>query len=168
MELKVMVGSEMDMAGGMETGFNTDVGTDSKSAVDTSGNVGAVTGVVADMGAGTGLMMVGTDTGDDAGAVGEGQAGTIVGLVPSACVAVSGVLTPANAQFRIVMLETDMVVGSERDVVAEVHSGTSLEMVGVMGVAQGAGVGTKTVAVVCVETVVSVVHEWMRMCAIVL
>ena len=81
-------------------------------------------------------MAVGTGV----GAVVEVQAG--IGMVPSACVV-------AEAQHGIVVAEL------ETDVVAEVHLGMSLEMVGV------AGVGTKTVAVVCVGTAASVVHEQM-------
>ena len=149
----------------METGVDMDVGTDLKSVVDTSGNVGVavcvVMGVVTDAGVGTGSMMAGTDTRDNVGAAGEGQAGTIPGLVPSACVAVSGVSAPANVQLGIVMPEIDMAVGFERDVVVEVHSGMSPETVGVTGLVQGVGVGTETVAVVCAETVASVMCEWM-------
>ena len=39
------------------------------------------------------------------------------GTVPSVCAVVSEVLAPANVQLGIVMLETEMLVGSETEVV---------------------------------------------------
>ena len=70
-------------------------------------------------------------------------------MVPSVCAAASKVSVPANVQLGIVMLETAMSVGLERDVMAvgaaaEVHVGTSLEMV---TVAEGMSANMATLAV---------------------
>ena len=112
-ESKVMADLEMDTAVGMETGVNTDVGADSKLVVDTSGNVGAVVGVVvgavADVGVGTGLMMVGTETGD----VVVGQAGMIAEMVPYACAAVSKILALVKVQhITVEVVEAEEYMGT--------------------------------------------------------
>ena len=70
-------------------------------------------------------------------------------MVPSVCAVASKVLVPANVQLGTVMLETDMSVGLERDVMAvgaaaEVHVGTSLEMI---TVAEGVSANMATLAV---------------------
>ena len=124
-ESKVMAGSET------ETGVNTDVGMDSKSVVDTSGNVSVAVGVVAgagsmmgsvgaDVGVGMGSMVVGTSTGDDAVAVVEVQAGMIAEMVSSACVAASEVSALAKVQHVTgevvevkVVAEVEVYMGTE-------------------------------------------------------
>ena len=70
---KVKVGMEAETAVGMESGADMEVGRDSKSTVDMSGNIGVVAGAevgtgsdMANVGVETGSMVVGTDTGDDA------------------------------------------------------------------------------------------------------
>ena len=135
-ELKVTVDLETDMAAGteklkvtvgsMETGVDTDMGTDLKLAVDMSGDVGVAAGAQsvvpsagADAGVGTGSMTVGTGTNVNVEAVVEVQAGTIAGLVPSVCV-VEGELS------ALAKVQQGTVEVAEPNVVAEVEVCTGM------------------------------------------
>ena len=136
-ELKVMAGSEMEMVGvtaksevtvgsevemvvSMESGVDTKVGSDLKLMVDMGGNVSAVVGakvgmgcamasVVADARVEMGLMVAGTDTGDDVAAVVGAQVGTIVETILSA----SKFSALANVQLGIVGMGMETVEQSE-------------------------------------------------------
>ena len=143
METAVVMEKPKVTVGSTETGVNMDVGMDSKSVGDTSGNVGAAAGTEvgarADVGVEMALMAVGTCTSVDVEAVAEVQMETIVGSVPSACVAMSKVLVPANAQHGNVGMEMETAVRSGMgvvvgtvEVVVNVHAGMSLEMVAVV------------------------------------
>ena len=137
MELKMMAGSEMEMAGvtgklketagsevetvvGMEGGVDTKVGTDSKLTVDMSRNIGGVPGAkasvgstmvsaVADVGVETGSMAAGTDTGDDAVAVARVEVCMIAERIPSACVVASEFSALANVRLGITGMEMEWV-----------------------------------------------------------
>ena len=112
---KVKAGMEAETAVGMESGADMEVGRDSKSTVDMSGNIGVVAG--AEVGTGSamanvrvemGSMVVGTDTGDDVVVVVGARVGKIVETIPSVCAAPSESSVLANAQLGIVGMATEM------------------------------------------------------------
>ena len=110
---EVTVGLEAETVMGTESGVDMKVGTNLKLMVDTSGNIslaaGAKAGVgcvvvsaAADAGVEMGLMVVGTDNEDDVVVVAGVEVCMIVEMIPSACVVVSELSVPANAQLGIV------------------------------------------------------------------
>ena len=106
---EMMVGLEVETVAGTESGVNMEVGTDLKSVVGAEVGVGSVmVSAAADVGAETGLIVVGTDTRDDLVVVAGVEACTSVEMIPSACVAVSEFLAPANVQLRIVGMGMEM------------------------------------------------------------
>ena len=104
-ESKMMVGSETEMAGvmeklkvksgleagmvvGMESGVDTEVGTNSKSMVDMSGNISAGSAIMTiggDAGVDTQSMVAGTNTRDNAAAVAGVEVHTIAEGILSVC-----------------------------------------------------------------------------------
>ena len=112
-KLKVMVGLEAEMGVGTKSEVDTEVGMDLWQMADLSETVSAAVG--SEVGTGSAIvtaggdakadmrsMVAGTDGRDDAAAVAGVEVCTIVERIPSVCVAVSEFLVLANAQLGII------------------------------------------------------------------
>ena len=119
-KLRATVGSEVETAGGMESGVDTEGGPDSKLTINASGDIGETVGTkagvgsamastAADVGVETGSIMVGTGTGADAVAAAGAEVCMIVETIPSACAVVSEFSAPANVQLGIARVGTERV-----------------------------------------------------------